>query len=192
MKEQEITYLSLENPTLALPDQTYGFANEPLLDKQIKFWVNRDIHKEQYFAFDCFTSSGTGDSVFREVLPQYMWDNKRWWVSKTAALISWLSAITYTASLNYSTDFFWWTTVIKVPPAAVLDIYCRVQNSTETVRINITWTYRFLCWNAADMDNTNNHITLINSSTSHLIVWLKYRTTASDTPRFWVLMRLIF
>lgn len=37
MEKQEITYLGLENPTLTLPDETYGFSNEPLLDKQIKF-----------------------------------------------------------------------------------------------------------------------------------------------------------
>lgn len=192
MKEQEITFLPLENPTLSLPDQSYAFSNEPLLDKQIKFWTNREVHKEQYFAFDCFTSSGTWDNVFRDVLPQYMGDNKRGGVSKTAALISWLSAITYTASLNYSTDYLGGVRVISVPPAWILDVYCRVQNSTETVRINISWSYRFLIGNAADMDNSNPHIALINNSTSHLLVWLKYRTLASDLPRFWVFMKVIF
>jgi hypothetical protein len=77
MKEQSLTFLPLENPTLSLPDQTYGFANEPLLDKQIKFGTNREVHKEQYFAFDCFATAGAGDAVYRDVLPQYMGDNKR-------------------------------------------------------------------------------------------------------------------
>lgn len=75
--EKEVTYLELNNPTLELPDETYGFSNEPLLDKQIEFGTNRQIHKEQYFAFDCFATVGAGDAVFRDVLPAYMGDNKR-------------------------------------------------------------------------------------------------------------------
>lgn len=35
--EKQVTYLELENPTLTLPDETYGFSNEPLSDNQIKF-----------------------------------------------------------------------------------------------------------------------------------------------------------
>lgn len=191
MEKQEITYLGLENPTLTLPDETYGFSNEPLLDKQIKFWNNRDIHKEQYFAFDCFATAGAWDATFRDVLPAYMGDNKRGGVAKVAPLISGLWNITYTASLNYSTDYFG-SYVLTVPPAWILDVYCRVEDATETVRILISGTYRFLKWNAADMDNSNNHITIINSGTSYLTVWLRYRTTASDIPRFWVLMKVIF
>jgi len=42
------------------------------------------------------------------------------------------------------------------------------------------------------MNNSNPHIALINSSTSHLLVGLKYQTVASDIPRFGVFMKLIF
>jgi len=193
MKEQSLTFLPLENPTLSLPDQTYGFANEPLLDKQIKFGTNREVHKEQYFAFDCFATVWAWDAVYRDVLPQYMGDNKRWWIARVAPLISGLGDITYTASLNYTSDFLWWNRVMSVPPAWILDVYCRVEDATETVRINITsWSFRFLIWNSADMSNTNNHIAFINNSTSNLLVGIKYQTTASDIPRFWVFMKLIF
>lgn len=192
MKEEIITYLPLDNPTLSLPDETYGFSNEPLSDNQVKFWYNRQIHKEQYFAFDCFATAWAWDAVYRDVLPQYMWDNKRGGIARVAPLISGLGNITYTASLNYSSDFLWGNRVISVPPAWILDVYCRVEDATETVRINITWSFRFLIWNSTDMTNSNPHIALINSSTSHLLVGLKYQTVASDIPRFGVFMKLIF
>lgn len=57
--EKEITAITLDNPSLNLPDTSYGFSNEPLSDSQLKIGSNRDIYRSQFFALDVFGSSGT-------------------------------------------------------------------------------------------------------------------------------------
>lgn len=52
--EKEITAITLDNPSLSLPNTSYGFSNEPLSDNQIKIGNNRDIYKSQFFALDVF------------------------------------------------------------------------------------------------------------------------------------------
>ena len=72
MKELEIIAISLDNPSLDLPDTSYGLSNEPLSDSQLKIGTNRDIYRSQVFALDIFGSSGTGDNTYRDILSKYM------------------------------------------------------------------------------------------------------------------------
>lgn len=191
MKEVEITAISLDNPSLDLPDTSYGFSNEQLNDSQIKIWNNRDIYRSQFFALDIFWSSWTGDGTYRDIVYQYMWENKKWGKAMVAPILSWLGNITYSATLNYSTDYFG-SYVILVPPTGILEINARFVNSTENIRISYTWSMRYLKWTTTDMTNTNNHIILINTGTIHNKITIKYATSASDVPRFWVFMKVIY
>lgn len=189
--EKEITAITLDNPSLNLPDTSYGFSNEPLSDSQVKIGNNRDIYRSQFFALDVFGSSGTWDGLYRDVLPQYMWENKKGAKAMVAPIISWLSDITYAATLNYSTDYFG-SYVILVPPTGVLEVHARFVNSTEFLRINYTASMRYLKWTTAVMSNTNSHIILINNWTTHNKINIQYGTSASDVPRFWVFMKVIY
>ena len=191
MKEQELTAISLDNPSLNLPDTSYGFSNEPLGDTQLKIGSNRDIYRSQYFAVDVFWSSGTWDWVYRDILSKYMWENKKGAKAMVAPIISWLWDITYSASLNYSTDYFG-SYVILVPPTWVIEVHTRFVNSTELIRVNYTGTMRYLKWTTADMSNTNNHIILMNTATTHNKITIQYATSASDVPRFWIFMKVIY
>lgn len=189
--EKEITAITLDNPSLSLPNTSYGFSNEPLSDNQIKIGNNRDIYKSQFFALDVFWSSGTGDNTYRDVLSQYMGENKKGAKAMVAPILSWLGSITYSATLNYSTDYFG-SYVILVPPTGILEINSIFYASTESVRIWTTGSMRYLKWNSLDMSNTNSHIILINNWTTHNKITLKYATSASDIPRFWVFMKVIY
>lgn len=191
MKEQEITAIPLDNPSLDLPDTSYGLSNEKLNDNQLKIGTNRDIYRSQYFALDIFGSSGTWDITYRDIVYQYMWENKKGAKSMVAPILSWLGDITYSASLNYSTDYFW-SYVILVPPTWVLEIHATFVTSTQILRIWRTWSTRYLKWSSLDMDNTNNHIILMNTGTTHNKITLKYATSASDIPRFWIFMKVIY
>lgn len=189
--EKEITAITLDNPSLNLPDTSYGFSNEPLSDSQVKIGNNRDIYRSQFFALDVFWTAWTADSMFRDILPMYMWENKKGGKAMVAPIISWLSDITYAATLNYSTDYFG-SYVILVPPTGVLEVHARFKNSTELLRINYTASMRYLKWTTADMSNTNSHIILINNWTTHNKINIQYGTSASDVPRFWVFMKVIY
>ena len=50
--EKEITAITLDNPSLNLPDTSYGFSNEPLSDSQVKIGSNRDIYNSLHLM--CF------------------------------------------------------------------------------------------------------------------------------------------
>ena len=189
--EKELKAISLDNPSLNLPDTSYGFSNEPLSDNQIKIGNNRDIYRSQFFALDMFWSSWTGDATYRDVLSQYMGENKKAGKSMVAPILSWLGNITYSATLNYSTDYFW-SYVVLVPPTGILEINSIFYASTESIRIWTTGSMRYLKWSSKDMSNTNNHIILINNWTTHNKITIQYATSASDVPRFWIFMKVIY
>lgn len=189
--EKELKAISLDNPSLNLPETSYGLSNEKLNDNQLKIGTNRDIYRSQYFALDIFGSSGTWDITYRDIVYQYMWENKKGAKSMVAPILSWLGDITYSASLNYSTDYFW-SYVVLVPPTGILEINSIFYASTESVRIWTTGSMRYLKWSSKDMSNTNNHIILINNWTTHNRITIQYATTASDVPRFWIFMKVIY
>lgn len=48
--EKEISFIELNNPSLVLPDTSYGYSNEKLLGKQIDTESNREILRSQFYA----------------------------------------------------------------------------------------------------------------------------------------------
>ena len=192
-KVKDISYLPLENGILELPDTSYGFDNAPLLDRQIKVWGNREISRIQTFAVDIFGSSWAWDNTVRRIPPWLLWINKVYGTAKVANLLPWLWVITYTASLNYTTDNFNNDYIVKMPPMAVLEIFVQCFSATEFVTIQIDWSWvRYLRGNSLVMGQSNSHIIFMNSETRHQKINLAYGTTVSDIPRFWVFLRVTY
>lgn len=152
-------------------------------DRQdFKLLKNKPASGFTFFAMDIWSSAGaTGDWTYREVnLIGANWDMEtsysqeivvgRW--STTAKITK-----RYTAIVSGN--------LITIPAGWVVNVVANFTNATQFIRLTQTWwSLRWMRWSSLDMNNTNNDITFINSSTSDSTLLIKFWTSASDRPIF--------
>lgn len=171
--------VSWNDPTF----EKVAWLNEPALDYKLlknKGWM-------QTFALDVNCSAGaTADWMYREVSVGSNWDI---WTSYSQTILTWLGSTTALVTKQYDmVDYMW--NVFKLPPWKVMEVTARLPTGTGLIRLDYTWSIRFLLWSTTDMSSTNTHIVFINSNTTTKDITLKFATGASDRPTFGIFIRI--
>jgi hypothetical protein len=182
---------SFETITIPEPktaDISYGYDSEVIKWAQIDPTSNRKINQMQYYALDVWWTWGAAwDTTYRIInLIGLNGDRDR---TYSEEIIQGLGSTTARITKTYTID----TPVngtIKVPPWAIFRINSRFSTSTQTLRMTITGSYRFLLWSANDLTSSNPSATLINASNTSLSIYFRFQTTAAERPVFWFFVEI--
>lgn len=182
------SYNIITIPEIRTPDQSQGFYNAPIEDTQLNVGNNRDISWMKYFAMDVFaTSWSTWDGTFRVV--KLVWSNWDRGKSYTGEIITALGNTTATITKSYTIDTPK-NNIIYLQPWQTLKAQAYFSSATMNLRINRTWSIRYLkSWNA-DLTNANPDVTFINSGNTVSEITLRFATSASDRPTFGILIEI--
>lgn len=183
-------YTEITIPSIKTPDQSQGLYNAPIEDTQLNVGNNRDISGMQYFAMDIWSSSGsTGDGTFRDInLIWFNWDKEKTYTQEIITAL-WNTTAKITKSYTVDTPI---NNIIKLPAWKVFSITSYFNSSTQTVRLNVTGSKRYLRAGSTplDINSTNPELVFINSWTTTSEVKLTFATSASDRPIFGFLIEI--
>lgn len=182
----DFTKITIPNPEQSFTSE--NSQNDRVSDALIDVWTNRKISGMQYFCIDVFSSSGSAWTwTFTDI--NLIGQNGDRAKSYTQEIIVWAGNTTAQITKSYTIDTPISNNLI-VPPWKIAEIYWRPSSSTQTLRIDVTGTYRFIKWSTLDLTNTTDNVTIINSWTSNLKLKLKFATSASERPIFWFLLKI--
>ena len=182
------SYNIITIPEIKTPDLSQGLNNAPIEDTQLKVGNNRDISGMQYFAMtiNC-TAGATADLSYRAV--NLLWLNWKQEQSYSQEILVWLGDITATFTKTYNIDTPV-NSIFKLPAWKVMEVTVRLPTATWLIKMDYTWSIKFLLWSTADMSQTNTHIVMINTTTTTKDITLKFATSASDRPTFGIFIRI--
>lgn len=170
-------------------DISYGYDSEVIKWVQIDAKSNRQISGMQYYALDIWSSAWAAwDAVYRRInLIGNNWDKEK---TYSEEIIQTLGSTTAKITKTYTIDTPV-NGVIKVPPWAIFRINSRFSTATQTLRMTITWSYRFLYGSSNDLYSWNPTVTLINSSNISLEIYFRFQTSVAERPVFWFLVEIL-
>lgn len=181
-------YTEITIPNVKTPDQSQGFNNAPIEDTQVQVGNNREISGMQYFAMDIWSSSWSAwDASFRNInLIGFNWDKVK---TYTQEIISALGNTTakITKSYTINTPI---SNTIKLPAWKVCKISAYFNSSTQSMRIWITGSKRYLKWWNTDLSSTVPELTFINSWTTTSNVTFQFQTSVAERPIFGFLIEI--
>lgn len=141
-----------------------------------------------YFAFDVWSSSGaTWDATFRVLkLIGNNWDRE---TSYTQEIITGLgnttAKITRYGNMYVQRDSF------ILPAWHILEVFGSFNTATQSVEVRLTGSsYRYVRWSSRTLNSANDNVAVINSLTDDIVVDLRFYTSASDRPIFWLFFKI--
>lgn len=169
-------------------DISYGYDSEVIKGVQIDPTGNNKINKMQYYALDIWwTGWAAWDATYRIInLIGLNGDRDK---TYSEEIIQWLWSTTARITKTYTIDTPV-NGVIKVPPWAIFRINARFSTATQTLRMTISGSYRFLNGNSNDLTDANPTATLINASNTSLTIYFRFQTTAAERPVFWFFVEI--
>lgn len=185
MKSSET--INIPNP----PDSEYArqWQSAPLEDVQIRVENNRNISQNQYFAYYLnSTAWAVWDGTIRDLnLIGFNHDRTK---SYSQVLIVAKASITAEVTKEYTIDTPV-NNIITIPSWKAVRISVSPSSATQTITVNVTWTYKHLKGSTLTLTSATNEAIIMATTGNKLLLKLQYSTSAWERPIFWILIEII-
>ena len=177
-----------EYKSTSLEQKEPFFEKVPWINEQSNDYRLLRNNDFKYFYYDVFSSSWSAwDATFRVVkLIWKHWDKEE---SYTQEIIT--SLWNTTAKITR-----WWTMFVQgdsfvLPSGKVLEVFARFSTSTQNLEVRRTGSsFRYVRGSNLTLTSTNDNVAIVNSGTADIVIDLRFATSASGIPIFWVFFKI--
>lgn len=177
-----------DSPNTQIDSKEPSFEQVQGINKQ---WYDARLLRNKelvYFAFDVWSSSGaTWDATFRVLkLIGNNWDRETQYNEEIIT-----GRGNTTAKITRSGNMFvQWDSFI-LPSGHVLEAFASIYTATQNIEVRFTGSSsRYVRWTSRNLTTTNDNFAVINSGTTDIVVDLRFATSASDRPIFWLFFKI--
>lgn len=177
-----------DSPNTQIDSKEPSFEQVQGINKQ---WYDARLLRNKelvYFAFDVWSSSGaTWDWTARVV--KLIWNNWDRETQYTQEIITGLGNTT--AKITRSGNMFvQWDSFI-LPSGHILEAFGSFNSTTQFAEIRLTGSsFRYIRWSNRTLQTSNDNVAVINSWNTDIIVDIRFSTSASDRPIFWLFFKI--
>lgn len=177
-----------DSPNTQIDSKEPSFEQVQGINKQ---WYDARLLRNKelvYFAFDVWSSSGaTWDATFRVL--KLIGNNGDRETSYTQEIVTWVGNTT--AKITRSGNMYvQWDSFI-LPSWHVLEAFGSFNSWTQVAEVRFTGSsYRYVRWSSRTLNSANDNVAVINSWTTDIVVDLRFYTSASDRPIFWLFFKI--
>ena len=177
-----------DSPNTQIDSKEPSFEQVQGINKQ---WYDARLLRNKelvYFAIDIWSSSGaTGDGTFRVI--KLIGNNGDRETSYTQEIITGLGNTTAKITRAWNMYVQWDSFIL--PAGHILEVYGSFSTATQNVEVRFTGSSsRYVRWTSRNLTTTNDNFAVINSWTTDIVVDLRFATSASDRPIFWLFFKI--
>lgn len=177
-----------DSPNTQIDSKEPSFEQVQGINKQ---WYDARLLRNKelvYFAFDVWSSSGaTWDGTFRVL--KLIGNNGDRETSYTQEIITSLGNTT--AKITRSGNMYvQWDSFI-LPAGHILEVFGSFNSWTQFAEVRLTGSsFRYVRGSNRTLQSSNDNFAVINSWTTDIVVDLRFATSASDRPIFWLFFKI--